>query len=77
MKDLNDEIENEKNSGLNRNYQIGPAYFLKLKDCEEDDLWNDYLEPLLGEYLKGIEEKDDILKKLKEAYGITNSSDDQ
>ena len=33
MKDLNDEIENEKNSGLNRNYQIGPAYFLNLKNC--------------------------------------------
>ena len=34
---------------LNENYQVGAAYFLKLKTLSFDQLWTDYLEPLLQE----------------------------
>lgn len=36
---------------LNENYQIGAAYFLKLKTLGFDQLWTDYLQPLLQEYI--------------------------
>jgi hypothetical protein len=49
MKNLNDAIE--KVDGLDRNYDIGPAYFMNVSNYEE--LWNDRLEPLLLDYLHG------------------------
>ncbi|MHC3377697.1 McrB family protein [Ligilactobacillus equi] len=41
--------------GLNENYQIGPSYFINLKhlDYDFDTLWDDFLEPLIKEYLRG------------------------
>lgn len=39
MSDLNTEIS--KVEGLNDHYHIGAAYFLKLKDINEDALWKD------------------------------------
>ena len=45
MASLNREIANVED--LNENYQIGAAYFLKLKTLNFDQLWTDYLEPLL------------------------------
>ena len=39
---------------LNENYQIGAAYFLKLKNLNFDQLWTDYLKPLLQEYIQGM-----------------------
>ena len=36
---------------LNENYQIGAAYFLKLKTLGFDQLWTDYLQPLLQDYI--------------------------
>lgn len=33
---------------LNENYQIGASYFLKLKTLDFDQLWTDYLQPLLS-----------------------------
>ncbi len=70
MKALNDCIGAEE--GLNAYYQIGPAYFLKLKDPEFDfkRLWEDHLEPLLRMYIQGIYcgEKENVLNKFKEEY---------
>ncbi|WP_246815553.1 McrB family protein [Alloscardovia sp. HMSC034E08] len=40
-------VETGKTEDLNENYHIGPAYFLKLNDFGFDDLWKDYLAPLL------------------------------
>ena len=52
MAALNKEIANVED--LNENYQIGAAYFLKLKTLTFDQLWTDYLEPLLREYVQGM-----------------------
>ena len=55
--------------GLNRNYQIGAAYFLKLKTLTFDKLWEDYLEPLLQEYIQGMYNEPEIMESFKTAYG--------
>ncbi|MCI6732809.1 MAG: hypothetical protein MR487_10895 [Lachnospiraceae bacterium] len=47
MSALNKEIADVED--LNENYQVGAAYFLKLKTLSFDQLWTDYLEPLLQE----------------------------
>ena len=52
MDDLNKEIENT--DGLNANYKIGPAYFLKLQTLSPTELWTDCLEPLLQDYIQGM-----------------------
>ncbi|MCD8070418.1 MAG: AAA family ATPase [Akkermansiaceae bacterium] len=70
MKALNNCIRAEE--GLNAYYQIGPAYFLKLKYLEFDfkRLWEDHLEPLLRMYIQGIYcgEKEEVLNRFKEEY---------
>ena len=54
---------------LNENYQVGAAYFLKLATVDFDQLWNDYLQPLLQEYVRGIYGEDEIMAKFAHAYG--------
>ena len=43
--------------GLNENYQIGAAYFLRLKHLTFGQLWSDYLQPLLQEYVNGMSDE--------------------
>lgn len=68
LKRLNDEISKTEN--LNNHYHIGPSYFLKLKELNNDFdlLWEDYLEPLLEEYVRGFLDEKEILGNLKKAY---------
>ncbi|WP_246095088.1 McrB family protein [Salinicoccus cyprini] len=56
--------------GLNSHYHIGPSYFLKLSDIDNNYelLWQDYLEPLLEEYVRGFFDEVTILSDLKAAY---------
>lgn len=56
--------------GLGSAYQVGPSYFLKLRDNgnDFDKLWKMNIEPLLKEYLRGFRMADEILKKLNRAY---------
>lgn len=56
--------------GLGSAYQVGPSYFLKLRDNgnDFDKLWHMNIEPLLKEYLRGFRMADEILKKLNRAY---------
>lgn len=54
---------------LNENYQIGAAYFLKLKTLDFDQLWTDYLQPLLREYIQGMYDENSIMLKFAKAYG--------
>ncbi|MBQ6026737.1 MAG: AAA family ATPase [Lachnospiraceae bacterium] len=68
MDRLNAEILKVKD--LNRNYQIGASYFLKLKNVSFEILWNDYLCPLLQEYVRGIYDEEGIMKRFAKAYGI-------
>lgn len=56
--------------GLGTAYQVGPSYFLKLRDNgnDFDKLWQMNIEPLLKEYLRGFRMADETLKKLNRAY---------
>lgn len=74
MSELNKEIANTE--GLNENYQIGAAYFLKLNELGFDKLWEDYLEPLLQEYVRGMYDEKSIMKKFAKSYGYEAETDD-
>lgn len=64
--------------GFTTAYQIGAAYFLKLKyylDTERkptqaswDSLWKNHIKGLLFEYLRGMPNAKEDLKKLRRAY---------
>lgn len=69
MDRLNAEIL--KVEDLNENYQIGASYFLKLKTLSADDLWTDYLKPLLQEYVRGLSDEAEIMARFAKAYGYT------
>ncbi len=73
MDRLNAEII--KVEDLNENYQIGASYFLKLKTVGFDILWTDYLRPLLQEYVRGLYDECDIMKRFAKAYGYTLSDE--
>lgn len=64
---LNEEIVAVED--LNENYEIGPAYFLKLKMLDFDKLWTDYLQPLLQEYIQGMYDEKAIMERFAKAYG--------
>ena len=76
MKTLNEAIVNVQD--LNENYQIGAAYFLKLKDLKYDfnQLWTDYLQPLLQDYVHGMHKEDDIMEDFENAYNMKPTEDD-
>ena len=74
MTALNDAIADVED--LNENYQIGAAYFLKLKTIDFDQLWTDYLYPLLQEYIRGMYDEDGIMDRFTQAYGYSKSSED-
>ena len=73
MKALNEEIV--KVEDLNENYQIGAAYFLKLKTLTFEQLWTDYLEPLLHEYVQGMYKENEIMNRFAKAYGYQKSGE--
>lgn len=54
---------------LNENYQIGASYFLKLKTLDFDQLWTDYLQPLLQGYIQGMYDEEGIMNRFARAYG--------
>ena len=55
---------------LSSAYHIGGAYFLKLKELDNDfdKLWEYHLAPLLKEYLRGMENEDEKFDTLKKEY---------
>lgn len=78
MTALNDEIV--KVEELNENYQIGASYFLKLKNLTFDQLWTDYLQPLLQDYVRGMYDEAAIMSRFAKAYGYQkpeNGNDDE
>ena len=74
MTALNREIV--KVEDLNEDYQIGAAYFLKLKTLTFDQLWSDHLQPLLREYVRGMYDEEEIMSRFARAYGYRNPSED-
>lgn len=70
MTALNKAIVEDEDAELNENYQIGASYFLKLKTLDDFDwLWTDYLEPLLREYIHGMNNENGIMRRFEKAYG--------
>lgn len=69
MDKLNEAIKNTE--GLNENYQIGASYFLNLKDMDFNHLWEDFLAPLLQEYVRGLYDEKGIMKRFARAYGYS------
>ncbi len=67
MTSLNNEIL--KIEDLNEDYQIGASYFLKLEYLNFDELWTDYLKPLLQEYIRGMYNESEIMENFAKAYG--------
>ena len=68
MDALNNAIS--KIDGLSSAYHIGGAYFLKLKELDDDfdKLWEYHIEGLLREYLRGMEDAETKLEDLHTAY---------
>ncbi len=73
MKDLNKVITD--NTDLGTHFQIGPSYFLKLKEYDGNfqKLWNNHLEILINEYLRGLPNLKEELGKMKNAYDGTKT----
>lgn len=53
---------------LNDNYHIGASYFLKLKHIGFEELWRDYLCPLLQDYVRGMYDEQGIMKSFENAF---------
>lgn len=64
MECLNDKIAEKLGSA----YQIGPAYFLKLKNGDFDKLWENNLAPPLREYLRGYRNAEKDFEEFEKAY---------
>ena len=69
------EASEEGIDGLSSAYHIGASYFLKLVNYKKDDgtydynqLWDNHLEGLLLEYMRGMQGVEDKIGKLKAAY---------
>jgi hypothetical protein len=83
MTNLNNAIS--KIDGLSASYHIGGAYFLDrdgdeidLEDeAERDDLWKLRLRPLLFEYLRGMQNAEGELEKLRDAYNNNEEADNE
>jgi len=73
MTALNKEIAGVED--LNENYQIGASYFLKLKTLTFNQLWTDYLQPLLHEYVQGMYDEDGLMSRFAKAYGYQKAGD--
>ena len=65
MSELNKAIAEVED--LNENYQIGAAYFAKLRTLDFDQLWTDYLQPLLQEYIQGMYDEEGIMNRFARA----------
>lgn len=81
MDSLNEAIVNKDIGNLSKSYQIGASYFLKyalyadqIDNNPFESLWKYHLKGLLYEYLRGSENLDATLKKLKDAYDIIKTN---
>ena len=81
MNNLNDKIWHKDNDkcieGFSSAYHIGASYFLKLANYSNgksyensafENLWKYHLEGLLREYMRGMQDVDENIEKLKAAY---------
>lgn len=81
---FDDDDENVGIEGLSSAYHIGASYFLKLANYRNEsgeyvdksftDLWDNHLEGLLREYMRGMQDVETKIDKLKKAYGYPSNS---
>lgn len=71
MTRLNQAIE--KIDGLGKDYELGGAYFLG--DMSKEERWEYKIVGLLREYLRGVSNADEKMKKLEAAYYGTEHND--
>lgn len=66
---LNDQIANHDDV-LNANYAIGPSYLMRLTQTGVtlDNIWQQDIEPLLTEYLQGLDDVQSRIKGFKKAF---------
>lgn len=70
----NEEMSPKDKIGLTKAYQIGAAYFLKYGLYGNfDDLWNNHLEGLLYEYLRGTSNLEAKIERLHQAFNDTEA----
>lgn len=82
---IDGEKEEEKCiEGLSSAYYIGASYFLKLVNYKNadgsydyDQLWENHLEGLLLEYMRGMADIQKKIKKLASAYGYSKMKKDE
>ena len=70
-------LEISQDESLGRQYCIGASYLLKLNSNDDDcwqSLWDNFLQNLLLEYLKGFEPKEvnKKMQKFAESFGVGN-----
>lgn len=72
MENLNEIIANEPELGIS--YQVGGAYFAKVKDCRLEDgsldwqsFWTRYLRGLLNEYTRGLQNRKKLIEAMENA----------
>ena len=77
MLSLNKALKDKK-IGLTDAYDIGPAYFLKVKKYKGDfgKLWDYHIRGVLAEYLRGTRDIDAKLDFLKEQYDKYESEEE-
>jgi 5-methylcytosine-specific restriction endonuclease McrBC GTP-binding regulatory subunit McrB len=70
MESLNKAIIDPQKGGMSAEYQIGGAYFLKIKDVDYKykRLWDEYIKGVLVEYYRGNPDQERIIQKLEDAY---------
>lgn len=74
MNDIDRSVDSFDFAMRRRFRQIGASYFLKLKTLSFDELWTDYLEPLLQEYVRGMYDEEERMIQFAEAYGYSKQN---
>ena len=66
---------------LGTDYVLGVGYFLKIAQSREDkapiELWKNHLEPLLTDYLRGMDDADRKLKEIHKEFETSDASKDK
>lgn len=73
----NEPQDHQSIEGLSSAYHIGASYFLKLKNYNGDfnSLWSFHIEGVLREYLRGMEDSEENIERLKKAFDDDTDTD--
>lgn len=73
----NEPQDRQSIEGLSSAYHIGASYFLKLKNYNGDfnSLWSFHIEGVLREYLRGMEDLEENIERLKKAFDDDTDTD--